>query len=210
MKFRDRKHAGQTLAARLGHYADRPDVIVLALPNGGAVVANEIAGTIGLPLDVFLVHKLAMPDQPDLIVGAVATGGTRVLNYHVVQTYDLSTSLIDQIAEREHRNLQRREIELRGARLPLNIQGKTVIVVDDGLSTGATMRAAVSALEKHRPAARVVAVPVSSYSAWDDVGAVVDEIICLATPSEFESIEQFYEDYSAVSDQTVAELLART
>lgn len=208
MKFSDRRQAGRELAQKLTHYANRPDVVVLGLPRGGVVIGDEVAKALGLPLDVFVVRKLEMPGQEELAVGAIATGGTRVLNYHVVQTYDIPTATIDEIAEREHRQLLKQENDYRGSRLPLNVKGKTVIVIDDGLATGATMRAAVSALEKHEPAARVVAIPVSSYSAFDDVGAVVDEIVCLTTPTEFEAVGEFYEDFSEVSDEQVATILA--
>lgn len=207
MKFRDRRDAGQQLAAKLSHYADKPDVVVLGLPRGGVVIADEIAKALHAPLDIFMVRKLGMPGQEDLVFGAIATGGTRVLNYHVVQTYDVPPATIDEAAEREHRELLRRENAYRGGRLPLNVKGKTVIVVDDGLASGATMRAAVSALEKHHPAARVVAIPVASVYGHDDIGAVVDEIVCLATPPEFESISQFYEDYAEPADENVTAIL---
>ena len=208
MKFSNRREAGKELAGKLSQYANRPDMIVLGLPRGGVVIADEVAKALQLPLDIFVVRKLELPEQPDLGLGAIATGGTRVLNYHVVQTYDIPSATIDEIADREHRELLRQENTYRGNRLPLNIKGKAVIVVNDGLLTGATMRAAVSALEKHQPAARIVAVPVSSFSAFDDVGAVVDEIVCLHTPAEFESIGEFYQEYPDVSDDEVASILA--
>ncbi len=209
MKFRDRKQAGQELASKLSHYANKPDVIVLGLPLGGVIVADEIARQLHVPLDIFMVRKLAMPEHAELVFGAIATGGTRVLNYHVVQTYDVPPATIDEVAERENRELLRRENEYRGGRLPLNVKGKTVIIVDDGLASGATMRAAVSALEKHHPEARVVAIPVASVDGHDDIGAVVDEIICLGTPSDFESIAQFYDDYSEPADADVTAILGQ-
>lgn len=208
MRLRDRRHAGRELGSRLSHYANKAGVIVLGLPRGGVVVADEVAKAIDAPLDIFVVRKMGMPGQEELAIGAIATGGTRVLNYHVVQTYDVSTSVIDEIADREHRELLRRENAYRGRRLPLNVKGKTVIVVDDGLATGATMRAAVSALEKHHPAARIVAVPVASLLGYDDIGAVVDEIVCLDTPSDFESIGQFYGDFPETTDDEVTAILS--
>lgn len=210
MRFRDRRHAGKELAAKLSHYANKAEVVVLGLPRGGVVIGDEVARAIDAPLDIFMVRKMGMPGQEELAIGAIATGGTRVLNYHVVQTYDVSPSTIDEIAEREHRELLRRENAYRSGRLPLNVRGKTVIVVDDGLATGATMRAAVSALEKHHPTARIVAVPVASMHGYDDIGAVVDEIVCLETPSEFESIGQFYDDFSETTDEDVTAILSRS
>lgn len=209
MKFRDRRSAGRELGARLSGFANRAGVVVLGIPRGGVVVADEVARAIDAPLDVFLVRKMSMPGQDELIIGAIATGGTRVLNYHVVQTYDVPAATVDEIAEREHRELLRRENGYRGGRLPLNVKGKTVIVVDDGLATGATMRAAVSALEKHQPEARIVATPVSSTHAYDDIGAVVDDIFCLGTPADFESVAQYYEDFSEAADTEVTRILSQ-
>src|SRR5438477_6983383 len=180
--FRDRTEAGQLLAAQLAAYAQRPDVLVLALPRGGVPVAYEVARALGAPLDVFLVRKLGVPGQEELAMGAIATGGVRVLNAAVVDALHIPPATIAAVAAAEQRELARRERLYRGARPAPDVRGRTVILVDDGLATGATMRAAVAALRQHQPARIVVAVPIAAPSTCDEVRAEVDEIVCAITP----------------------------
>jgi putative phosphoribosyl transferase len=208
MRFRDRTHAGQALAAKLGHYTNRPDVVVLGLPRGGVIVAAEVARALDAPLDIFVVRKLGMPGHEELAIGAIATGGIRVLNYHVVQTYDITPPTIEAVAAQEGAELARRESLYRGDRPPLDVNGWTVIVVDDGMATGATMRAAVSALESLGPASRIVAVPVASATACQDVGVMVDDIQCLHAPVDFAAVGEFYESFGQTTDDEVRQALA--
>jgi len=209
MIYRDRTEAGKRLAERLTDYADRPDVLVLALPRGGVPVAYEVARALQAPLDVFLVRKLGVPGHEELAMGAIATGGVRVLNDDVVDYLSIRGEVIDAVAADELRELERRERAYRGDRPAPDVKGKTVILVDDGLATGSTMRAAAAALRRQRPARIVVAVPVSAPQTCDEYRMGVDEIVCAVTPEPFHAVGQWYADFSQTTDEEVRELLAR-
>jgi predicted phosphoribosyltransferase len=207
MIFRDRTDAGQALARRLRPYANRPDVLVLALPRGGVPVAYEVARELGVPLDVFLVRKLGVPGQEELAMGAIATGGVRVLNEDVVRVLQIPDEAIDSVAETEWRELERREREYRDDRPLPKVRGRTVILIDDGLATGSTMRAAIAALRQQRPARLIVAVPVAAPSTADELRDEVNDVICVETPEPFYAVGSWYEDFSQTSDAEVHALL---
>ncbi len=207
--FHDRIQAGQALAKRLARYADQPGIIVLGLPRGGVVVAYEVAAALHAPLDVFLVRKLGVPWQEELAMGAIASGGIRVLNEDVVRGLGIPERVVDEVANREQRELERRAELFRGSRAPLDLHGRTVILVDDGLATGATMRAAVEAIHTQRPARLVVAVPVAPPETCDSFRSEVDEIICLATPEPFLGVGYWYQDFNQTTDEEVRNLLNR-
>ena len=209
-RFRDRREAGRLLAAQLGAYAKRPDVLVLALPRGGVPVAAEVASALGAPLDVFVVRKLGVPGHEEYALGAIATGGVRVLNEEVVQALRIPDRVIDALAAREQEELARRERVYRGHRPPLDVRGRTVILVDDGLATGATMHAAIRALRQQQPARIVVAVPTASPETCAELKTEVDDIICATTPDPFYAVGLWYEDFSQTTDEEVRELLARS
>ena len=206
--YLDRREAGRSLATRLEKYARRDDVVVLALPRGGVPVAYEVARTLDAPLDLFLVRKLGTPGHQELAMGAIASGGVRVLNDDVVQWYGIREEDIEAVAHEESRELQRREITYREGREPVSIEGRTVILVDDGLATGSTMRAAVKAVRMHRPSRVVVAVPVGARDTCDELGAIADEVVCLGTPEPFSAVGQWYLDFSQTTDDEVRQLLA--
>jgi predicted phosphoribosyltransferase len=208
-RFRDRAEAGRLLAERLTPYAGRPDVVVLALPRGGVPVAYEVARALNAPLDVFVVRKLGLPGHEELAVGAIASGGVRVLNEGVVAAAGLTPEAIEGVAERERAEIERREREYRGDRPPLSPEGKVAILVDDGLATGATMRAAIAAVRERSPARVVVAVPTAAPSTCDELAREVDELICLRTPEPFYAVGLWYDDFSQTSDEEVRELLER-
>jgi putative phosphoribosyl transferase len=208
MLFRDRFDAGRRLAARLTHYADREDVVVLALPRGGVPVGHEVAEALGAPLDVFLVRKLGTPGHAELALGAIASGGVRVLNEQVVRMLRPS-EVIARVEEAERRELERREREYRGGRSPLDVRGKVVILVDDGLATGSTMRAAVAALRRLGPSRIVVAVPVGAPDTCEEFAGEADEAICATEPEPFYAVGMWYEDFSQTTDEEVRELLVR-
>jgi putative phosphoribosyl transferase len=210
MLFYDRADAGRQLADRLSDYAGRQDVTVLALPRGGVPVAYEVARELGAPLDVFLVRKLGLPYHPELAMGAIASGGVRVLNDTVVSRFRIPDEVIDAVAAEEAGELARREREYRGDRPPPKLRGKTVILIDDGLATGATMRAAVAALRKLGPARVVVAVPVGSPETCAEFQAVADEAVCARTPEPFQAVGQWYRDFSQTTDEEVQELLRQS
>jgi predicted phosphoribosyltransferase len=207
--FRDRSEAGRLLAAKLDAYANRPDVTVLALPRGGVPVAYEVAHTLGAPLDVFLVRKLGVPGHEELAMGAVATGGVRVLNDQVVRGLRIPNYVIDAVTAQEEQELQRRERLYRGGRPPPDVRGRTVILVDDGLATGATMNAAIKALRQQQPARIVVAVPTAAPETCEALRAEVDDVICAITPEPFQAVGLWYEDFSQTTDDEVRDLLAR-
>jgi len=209
-RFRDRREAGRLLAAKLSGYANRPDVVVLALPRGGVPVAAEVARALGAPLDVFVVRKLGVPGHEEFAFGAIATGGVRVLNEDVVRALQIPDRVIDAVAAREQEELARRERVYRGDRPPLDVRGRTVILVDDGLATGATMHAAIRALRQQQPARIVVAVPTASPETCDELKRVVDEVVCATTPDPFYAVGLWYEDFSQTTDEEVRELLARS
>ena len=207
MVFRDRADAGRALARRLGAYANRPDVLVLALPRGGVPVAYEVARALHASLDVFLVRKLGVPGQEELAMGAIASGGVRVLNEDVVSVLQIPDEVIDSVAEAQWCELQRRERAYRDDRpLPL-VHGRTVILIDDGLATGSTMRAAVAALRRRGPARIVVAVPVAAASTCEEFQDEVDELVCAQTPEPFYAVGSWYEDFTQTSDTEVHALL---
>jgi erythromycin esterase-like protein/predicted phosphoribosyltransferase len=207
--FRDRREAGRLLAAKLADYANRPDVIVLALPRGGVPVAYEVATALDVPLDVFVVRKLGIPGYEELAMGAVATGGVRVLNDQFVNRVGIPEHMIDAVAAREQQELARRERLYRGGRPLPDVHGRTVIVVDDGLATGATMHAAIAALRQLQPARIVVAVPTASPETCEEMRAEVDDVICAITPEPFHAVGLWYQDFSQTTDEEVRELLAR-
>jgi putative phosphoribosyl transferase len=207
MAFRNRADAGRSLARRLRQYARRPEVLVLALPRGGVPVAYEVSRALGVPLDVFLVRKLGVPGQEELAMGAIATGGVRVLNEDVVRALQIPDEVIDSVAESEWRELDRRERAYRDDRIRPAVRDRTVILIDDGLATGTTMRAAVAALRRQGPRRIVVAVPVASVSSREDFRDLVEEVICLQTPEPFYAVGSWYEDFSQTSDTEVHTLL---
>ena len=207
--FRDRREAGRLLAAKLTGYANRPDVIVLALPRGGVPVADEVARALGAPLDVFVVRKLGVPGSEELAMGAVATGGVRVLNDQLVNRLGIPDHLIDAVAVREGQELARRERLYRGGRPLLDVRDRTVILVDDGLATGATMHAAIAALRQLHPARIVVAVPTASPETCEEMRAEVDDVICAITPEPFQAVGRWYQDFAQTTDEEVQDLLTR-
>lgn len=208
--YRDRRDAGRTLSARLANWRGRDDVIVLALPRGGAPVADEIARELGAPLDVVLVRKLGVPGHEELAMGAIASGGVRVLNDEVVGPLGLSSAAIDEVAAREQRELDRRERAYRDDLPPPDVAGKVVILVDDGLATGSTVRAAIEALRRQDPRRIVVAVPVGAPATCRAIGRLADETICALTPKSFYAVGQWYDDFSEVTDDDVRSILARS
>jgi predicted phosphoribosyltransferase len=205
--FRDRSEAGRLLAAKLGAYANRPDVLVLALPRGGVLVAYEVARALNAPLDAFLVRKLGVPGHEEFAMGAIATGGVRVLNEPVVRALGIPDYAIDAVAVKEQEELARRERLYRGDRPPPDVRGETVILVDDGLATGATMQAAVKALREQHAKRIVVAVPVAAPESCEQLKEQVDDMICALTPEPFYAVGFWYQDFSQTTDEEVRELL---
>jgi putative phosphoribosyl transferase len=209
MLLQDRYEAGRILAARLKQFANRRDLVVLALPRGGVPVGYEVAKALNVPLDVFIVRKLGAPGQEELAMGAIASGGVLLLNRNVVEALSIPEDVINATAAREQRELERREREYRDGRPPVDVQEKTVIVVDDGLATGSSMRAAVEALKKKGAARIVAAVPVASPATCAEFESVADEVICAVTPEPFWAVGQWYRDFSQTSDEEVRDLLRR-
>jgi predicted phosphoribosyltransferase len=209
-QFVDRSDAGRRLADELARrgYAGRSDLLVLALPRGGVPVAYEVARRLNAPLDVFLVRKLGVPGHEELAMGAIATGGSIVLNPDVLQQANLGRADLERVAEVEWAELLRRERAYRGDRPAPDIAGKTVILIDDGLATGASMRAAVAAAKKQNPARLVVAVPVAAATTCEALAREVDDVVCPLTPSGFTAVGMWYEDFSQTSDAQVRDLLA--
>jgi predicted phosphoribosyltransferase len=208
--FRNRSDAGRLLATKLTAYANRPDVLVLALPRGGVPVAYEVARALGAPLDVFIVRKIGVPGYEELAMGAVASGGVRVLNDHIVSGLRIPEYVIEAVTAWEQQELARRERLYRDDRPPPDVRGRTVILVDDGLATGATMQAAIKALRQQQPARIVVAVPTASPGTCDELRAAADEVICAITPEPFYAVGLWYEDFSQTTDEEVRDLLARS
>jgi predicted phosphoribosyltransferase len=209
MVFSDRADAGRILASKLTNYKGRTDTVILALPRGGIPVAYEIGKELGVPVDVFVVRKLGVPGQEELAMGAIATGGMRIINYDVVEQLGINQETIDAVTDQERKELRRREQLYRGERPPREIRGRSVILVDDGIATGSTMRAAIAALRQLGPARIVVAVPVASPETCQQIGAEVDEIICAATPQSLHAISQGYERFEQTTDEEVRDLLGR-
>ena len=207
--FRDRRHAGRVLAQILAGYANRSDVIVLALPRGGVPVAYEVAKALHAPLDVFVVRKLGVPGHEEYAMGAIASGGVRVLNDEVVQRLGISDAAVDAVTRFEQGELERRERLYRAGRPLPDLRGRTVIVVDDGLATGSTMLAAVRALRAQQPARIVVAVPTAAAETCAQLRSEADEVVCATTPEPFRAVGTWYDDFSQTSDEEVRELLAR-
>ncbi|MBZ5644901.1 MAG: dienelactone hydrolase family protein [Acidobacteriia bacterium] len=205
--FQNRAEAGRKLAALLHAYANRKDLIVLGIPRGGVPVAFEVAKALHAPLDIFLSRKLGAPGQEELAFGALATGGTRVLDWEIIEAIGISEEQIDQITAKVKKELERRANFYRGARPPLKVEGLTVLLVDDGIATGSSMRAAIQALRQMKPARIVVAVPVAPQSTCSRLGREVYELICVHSPQDFYAIGQFYEDFSQTADEEVTELL---
>ena len=207
--FRDRNEAGRLLAEKLAAYAGRDDVLMLALPRGGVSVAYEAARALDVPLDVLVVRKLGVPGHEELAMGAIASGGVLVLNEEVVRMLQIPKHVIEAVAEEEGRELARRERLYRGDRPAYRVRGRTVILVDDGLATGSTMRAAVAALRRLAPARIVVAVPTAARETCDEMSREADECICDITPDPFYAVGLWYEDFSQTTDDEVRELLER-
>jgi len=207
--FADRREAGRRLAGMLKRYAGRNDVVVLALPRGGVPVAFEVAMQLGAPLDVILVRKLGVPGHEELAMGAIASGGAEVLNADVVRTLAIPEEVIERVADRELRELERRERAYRDAKPPLELAGRSVILVDDGLATGSSMRAAVGAVRAQGAGRIVVAVPVSSREACSEFRAEVDQVVCALTPDDLLAVGEWYEDFTQTTDREVNELLQR-
>jgi len=209
-RFRNRSEAGRLLAAKLAAYANRHDVVVLGLPRGGVPVAYEVARVLSAPLDIFLVRKLGVPGHEELAMGAVASGGVRVLNRDVVSELRIPDAAIDAVAKSEEQELERRAHAYRGDRPPPDVRGRIAILVDDGLATGATMLAAIKALRHQHPARIVVAVPTGSPETCEQLRADADDVVCLITPEPFAAVGLWYEDFSQTTDDEVRELLARS
>jgi putative phosphoribosyl transferase len=209
MLFTDRNDAGQKLAAALERYAHCPNLLVLGLPRGGVPVAYEVARSLGAPLDVFLVRKLGVPGNEELALGAIASGGIRVLNKRVIDSFRIPLRQIESIDAAERMEMNRREKAYRDDRPPIDLKGRTVILVDDGLATGSTMKAAVAAIRSRGPAHIVVAVPVAPRPTADDIRERVDDFVCVDAPERFYAVGQWYIDFREVTDEQVRELMAR-
>ncbi len=212
MVFRNRAEAGRALAAKLMGFAGRGDVTVLALPRGGVVVGYEVAQALAAPLDVFMVRKLGTPGQPELAMGAIASGGVVVLNQDVVHGMNIADEVIRGMAAREQQEIERQEREYRGKHAAYPVRHHGVILVDDGLATGSTMRAAVIAVRDRDPASIVVAVPVAAASTCEQLRSEseVDHVVCLETPDRFQAVGEWYREFPQVSDEEVRDLLQRS
>ena len=206
-RFLDRRDAGRQLAGKLAKYADLPNVLVLALPRGGVPVAYEIAKAIKAPLDVWIVRKLGLPGEEELAIGAITSGGIRILNQEIVDALTVSQTVIDLVTEREKGELERRERRYRGEHSALEVHDRTTILVDDGLATGASMLAAVRAISTRHPAQIVVAIPVASYQAIYLLKQEVEEIFYVMVPESFEGVGKWYDDFSQTQDEEVISLL---
>src|SRR5262245_46940671 len=209
MIFQDRKEAGRILAERLAAYKNRRDVVILALPRGGVPVAYEVAKELNAPLDVFVVRKLGVPGQEELAMGAIASGGVRVINEDVAQMLRIPEEMIDEVAAKEEEELERRERLYRGDRPGLDARGRVAILIDDGLATGSSMRAAAAAVRGQQPTRIVVAAPVAAASTCAELRNEVDEVVCAETPEPFYAISLWYRDFTQTTDDEVRELLAR-
>jgi len=205
--FKDRRDAGRKLAQKLSSYAGKPDILVLALPRGGVPVAYEVALALNAPLDVFTVRKLGLPGREELAMGAVASGGVRVLNRDIIRMLSIPDEVINFVAKRELEELQRRETLYRGNRLTSEVRDRTILLIDDGLATGASMRAAIAGLRAQHPARIVVAVPAAAPDICEAFRSEVDEIVCAITPEPFYGVGRWYDDFSQVTDEEVRMLL---
>ena len=210
MRFRDRRHGGEALGEQLRHrYADRDDLLVLGLPRGGVPVAYEVARALDAPLDVFVVRKLGVPGHEELAMGALASGGVLVLNRDLIERLGIDDEAVARVVARERAELARRERAYRGDRGPVDVAGKTVILVDDGLATGSTMRAAASAIRAQRPERLAVAVPVAARQTCEELRDEVDELECTLTPDPFAAVGLWYEEFASTEDDEVRGLLAQ-
>lgn len=209
MLFHDRSDAGKQLATKLVGYANRPDVLVLALPRGGVPVAFEVAQLLHARLDIFLVRKLGVPGQEELAMGAIASGHVRVLNENVIDMFHIADDVVNSVAAKEQQELERRELFYRGDCPQPDVHDRIVILVDDGLATGSTMRAAIAALRQQKPARIVVAVPVGSRQTCAEFASDADETICARTPEPFYAVGLWYGDFSQTTDEEVRDLLQR-
>lgn len=207
MIYQDRRHAGLELAEHLKQYAGRPDVVVLGLPRGGVPVAFEIAETLGLPLDVFIVRKLGVPWHEEFAMGAIASGGLCILNDETIRTLGITSATIENVSRRENEEIRRRDLLYRGKRPPIDVRDKIIILVDDGLATGSTMRAAVEALRQRSPARIIVAVPVGSADSCLMLRRIADEVICPSMPEPFNAVGLWYRHFDQTSDEEVKALL---
>ncbi len=208
MAFKDRRDAGRKLAEKLSAYTHRSEVSVLALPRGGVPVAYEVALALRAPLDIYIVRKLGLPEHEELALGAIASGGVRVLNEDIIQMLGVPLPLIDMVAQREQEELKRREHEYRGDKPASQLRDRIVVLIDDGLATGASMRAAVAGVRIQHPKRIVVAVPTAASETCEAFAPEVDELICLVIPEPFYGVSRWYEDFSQTTDQEVRELLA--
>ena len=209
-QFRDRTEAGELLAEQLAAYANKPDVIVLALPRGGVPVGAQVAKKLNVPLDVFVVRKLGVPGHPELAMGAIATGGVRVFNGDVVNLLRIPDEVINAVTAEEFRELQRRERSYRDDLPPPEVEGKTVIIVDDGIATGSTMFAAIAALRQSNASRIIVATPTIALTTYDYLRKHADEVVAVIVPEEFHGVGQWYEDFSQTTDEEVHQLLGET
>ncbi|HET7620860.1 MAG TPA: phosphoribosyltransferase [Gemmatimonadaceae bacterium] len=207
-RFRDRVDAGRVLARALEDYKGKPNVLVLALPRGGVPVAFEVARALGAPLDVFVVRKLGMPGHEEYAIGAIASGGVRIINEEAIRSFAVTDAEIDAVTAEEQMELERRERRYRDGRPAPDVAGKTVILVDDGLATGSTMRAAVEALREEGPARLVVAVPTAAPETCQEIASLVDEMVCAMTPEPFYAVGLWYDDFGQTTDEEVHDLLA--
>ena len=208
-RFENRVEAGRILAARLMIYANRPETIVLALPRGGVPIGYEIARALNLPLDVMIVRKLGVPGHEELAMGAIASGGVRVLNRSVIESLRIPSDSLEAVEKREALELMRREATCRGNRHPISLKGKTIILVDDGVATGSTMRVAISALREQRAGRIILATPVAPPTVRWEMEALVEDFVALVMPEDFFGVGQWYNDFTQVSDDTVYELLRK-
>jgi predicted phosphoribosyltransferase len=208
LEFADRHAAGRALAERMNQFAGRTDVVVLALPRGGVPVAYQVAQALHVPLDVFVVRKLGVPGHEELAMGAIASGDVRVLNQEVLDWYRLSDADVDAVARHERAELERREQLYRGGRPLTPIEGRIVILIDDGLATGSTMRAAVEAVRRLNPSRIVVAVPVGAQDTCEQFRQIADDVVCVLSPASFSAVGQWYQDFSQTTDDEVRHLLA--
>ena len=208
-RFQNREEAGRILAAKLMLYANRPDTLILALPRGGVPIGYEIARALNLPLDVIIVRKLGVPGREELAMGAIASGGVRVLNRSVIESLRIPPDSLEAVEKREALELMRREATYRGNRQPASIKGKTVILVDDGVATGSTMRVAISALREQHAGRIIVATPVAPPAVRWEMEALVEDFVALVMPEDFFGVGQWYGDFTQVSDDTVYELLRK-
>ena len=208
-RFKNRTDAGQQLASLLTKYANRSDVLVLGLPRGGVPVAFEVAKALNAPLDICLVRKLGVPGHKELAMGAIASGGVRVLNYDVVSWLSISGKVIDEVAVKEQRELERRDHAYRGNCPEPDIQNRIIILVDDGIATASTMRAAIAILQQQQPQEIVVAVPVAPLQTYQELKTEINNVVCVMTPEPFYAIALWYEDFEQTTDMEVRELLAK-